>query len=82
MQDNLDLLIEAVCRVKSIDPRQVSTKMPIEDLMMDSLDEVEVMMFLVDELGIEIDKAQVEGCVTVGDFAAVIDRLVTSRKKS
>jgi len=78
----MDLLIEAVCRVKNIDPDQVSTKTPIEDLMMDSLDEVEVMMFLEDELGIEIDQAQIEACVTVGDFAAGIDRLVTSRKKS
>ena len=82
MHNSMDLLIEAVCRVKNIDPDQVSTKTPIEDLMMDSLDEVEVMMFLEDELGIEIDQAQIEACVTVGDFAAVIDRLVTSRKKS
>ena len=46
---------------------------------MDSLDEVEVMMFLEDELGIEIDQAQIESCVTVGDFAAVVDRLIARK---
>ena len=38
------------------------------------------MMFLEDELGIEIDQAQIEPCVTVGDFVAVIDGLVAHRK--
>lgn len=81
MRDSLALLIDAVCRVKDIDPTTVTAATPIENLLMDSLDEVEVMMFLEDELGIEIDQAQIESCVTVGDFAAVIDRLVARRKQ-
>jgi acyl carrier protein len=81
MRDSLALLIDAVCRVKDIDPAAVTAETVIENLLMDSLDEVEVMMFLEDELGIEIDQAQIESCVTVGDFAAVIDRLVVRRKQ-
>jgi acyl carrier protein len=79
MSDSLNLLVDAVCRVKGILPASVTATMPIEDLLMDSLDEVEVMMFLEDELGIEIDQAQIESCVTVGDFAAVVDRLVARK---
>ncbi len=81
MPDSLELLVDAVCRVKDIDRNSVSATTAIEDLLMDSLDEVEVMMFLEDELGIEIDQAQIESCVTMGDFAAVIDKLVTRRKQ-
>jgi acyl carrier protein len=81
MQDNLNLLIEAICRVKDIETGKVSATTSIEDLLMDSLDEVEVMMFLEDELGIEIDQTQIETCVTVGDFVAVIDRMVEQLKQ-
>ena len=81
MSESLDLLVDAVCRVRSIDPEAVTATTAIEDLLMDSLDEVEVMMFLEDELGIEIDQTQIESCVTVGDFAAVIDGLVARRKQ-
>ena len=80
MHDSLGLLAHAVSRVKSIDPNTVTATTAIEDLLMDSLDEVEVMMFLEDELGIEIDQAQIEPCVTVGDLVAVIDGLVAHRK--
>jgi len=82
MRDSLGLLVDAVCRVKDREPATVSAATPIEDLLMDSLDEVEVMMFLEDELGIEIDQAQIEACVTVGDFAAVIDRLAARAKQA
>lgn len=82
MRDSLGLLVDAVCRVKDREPATVSATTPIEDLLMDSLDEVEVMMFLEDELGIEIDQAQIEACVTVGDFAAVIDRLTARAKQA
>jgi acyl carrier protein len=81
MSNSFNLLVDAVCRVKEIVPASVTAEMLIEDLLMDSLDEVEVMMFLEDELGIEIDQAQIESCVTVGDFAAVVDRLI-ARKAS
>ena len=53
MHNSMDLLIEAVCRVKNIDPDQVSTKTPIEDLMMDSLDLVDLVFFLQREFGLE-----------------------------
>lgn len=75
MPDSLPLLVDAVCRVKGMAPAAISAETPIDALQMDSLDEVEVMMFLEDELSIEIDQAQIETCVTVGDFAAVVDRL-------
>lgn len=81
MRDYPGLLIDAVCRVKDLDRTVVSATTPIEDLLMDSLDEVEVMMFLEDELGIEIDQAQIENCITVGDFAAVVERLASRVEK-
>ena len=81
MSDSLLLVIDTVCRVKDIEKSSISATTVIEDLLMDSLDEVEVMMFLEDELDIEIDQAQIDDCVTVADFATVVNRLVDHQRK-
>lgn len=80
MRDALTLVVDAVCDVMEIEKSSISGTTVIEDLLMDSLDEVEVMMLLEDNLGIEIDQAQIDGCVTVGDFAAIVNRLVDRQK--
>ena len=44
------------------------------DLPADSLDRVEIVMELEDELGVEIPEEDVEGLSTVGDLVSYLER--------
>ena len=46
-----------------------------DDLGADSLDAVELIMSLEEEFDIEVEPAQAEGLVTVGDLVDLIDSL-------
>lgn len=48
----------------------------IEDLQCDSLDTVEIIMAVEEEFGIEIADSDAEPIETVGQFVALIDRLL------
>ena len=58
----------------SIDKVSADAKI-VEDLGADSLDVVELLSRLEDELGITIPDEDVENLVTVGDVAAEIEKL-------
>ena len=49
----------------------------IDDLGMDSLDTIESLIGLEEEFGIEIMDADAEVCLTVGDAAALIQRVLS-----
>jgi acyl carrier protein len=58
----------------SVDKVSADAKI-VEDLGADSLDVVELLSRLEDELGITIPDEDVENLVTVGDVAAEIEKL-------
>jgi len=47
----------------------------VDDLNADSLDAVELIMALEEELGIEIDPSQAEGITTIHDLVTLIDSI-------
>jgi acyl carrier protein len=44
------------------------------DIQADSLDSIEMLMSIEEEFAIEIGDADAEKCITVADYAALIDR--------
>ena len=75
MADTLQSVVRAVASVKSDMSPELSGDSRIEDLRLDSLDEVEILMALEDEHQVEIDQAQVKSCATLGELSLLIDRL-------
>lgn len=51
----------------------------VADLGSDSLDDIEIVMAMEDEFGLEISDDDAEKCVTVADIFALIARLVPAR---
>lgn len=73
----LDRLTRILCDLRAVLPDQVTPDARIAgDLCGDSLDEVEVVIGVEEEFGIEIPDAEAESIVTVADYVALIDRLV------
>ena len=50
-----------------VDPEQVTNQSTLEDLDMDSLDVVEIMQAIEDELGIRVPDEDLEELSTIGD---------------
>ena len=73
MTEALSHVLEAVASVAADKTQGLSGETRIDSLQLDSLDEVEVLMALEDKLSVEIDQAQVNGCRTLGDLAALIE---------
>lgn len=55
------------------DPRKITSKTPLADLGIDSLDYVEMMMMLAEEFDFEIPEDEVENIRTIGDFVRYIE---------
>ena len=51
----------------------------VDDLGVDSLDEVELFIFIEEEYGIEIPDADAKQIVTVGDLVSYLDRRGVSK---
>lgn len=75
MSDKLASVVATVAKVKGVPVADLDDTTPLEGLELDSLDEVEIMMLLEEELGIEIDQARIAGCKTIGDVANALDRI-------
>ena len=73
MVDGLDSVLQVIATVKSGLADQLTAASRIEDLRLDSLDEVEILMALEDAHDIEIDQAQVKSCATLGDLGRLVD---------
>jgi acyl carrier protein len=50
----------------------------VADLGADSLDCMEILVYLEDEFAIEIQDEEAEKCVTVADVLALLDRMVAA----
>ncbi len=66
-------LQEIIAGVLGLDPERITQDQSFaDDLEADSLDRMEIIMQLEDELGIEISDEELENIVTVGDaFEAI-----------
>ncbi|MBQ9388404.1 MAG: acyl carrier protein [Lachnospiraceae bacterium] len=74
---DLKLMQEIVAEVLDIDPAEVTTDKNFEkDLGANSLDRVEIVMKLEDELGVQVPDEDLEGIVTVGDAVAKLEKLL------
>lgn len=71
----LNVIFDAIHLVKGTDPSTLSADTLIESLKFDSLDEVEIMMALEDQLGVEVDQASMSRCRSLGDLARVLSEM-------
>ncbi|MGK2877229.1 MAG: acyl carrier protein [Solirubrobacterales bacterium] len=55
-----------------VDPGDVSDTSTLEDLDMDSLDVVEIMQAIEDDLGIRVPDEDLEDLTTIGDAVAAV----------
>jgi acyl carrier protein len=77
MTDLYSSIAKAVSRVKGIREADLRKDSLIAELSLDSLDEVEVMMMLEDDLEIEVDQTQLNACKTLGDLASILENATT-----
>jgi len=76
MVDLLDEVLLAVAAVTDQEIESLSAERLIEDLRLDSLDEVEILMSLEEKLDVALDQTQVNSCRTLGDLAMLISKCV------
>ncbi len=70
-------LQEIIAGVLGLEPERITQDQSFaDDLEADSLDRMEIIMQLEDELGIEIPDEELENIVTVGDAFEAIHRAV------
>lgn len=55
-----------------VDPSDVTLEATLEDLDMDSLDVVEIMQAIEDDLGIRVPDEDLEDLTTIGDAVAAV----------
>jgi acyl carrier protein len=55
----------------------LSADTTIEELDLDSLDEVELLMSIEDQMKIELDQAEVNSCLTIGSLASLIEAKIS-----
>lgn len=71
--DVLDSIRGILCNSLDRDPGQINPESRlVEDLGADSLDSVELVMALEDELGIEIDDSELDGVKTIGQLVEIV----------
>lgn len=58
----------------AVDPARVTSEATLDDLGGDSLDALEIVMYLEEEFGVAIDDDEAAGVETVGDFVTLIER--------
>jgi acyl carrier protein len=67
----LDKVKETVPKF-GVDADQVTLESTLEDLDMDSLDVVEIMQAIEDDLGVAVPDEDLEGMTTIGDAIAAV----------
>ncbi|MDR2492864.1 MAG: acyl carrier protein [Coriobacteriales bacterium] len=77
MADTFETVRKVLVDKLSADEGEVTLEASLnEDLGADSLDAVELIMSLEEELDIEIEPSQAENIKTVGDLVSLIDSLI------
>lgn len=67
----LDKVKETVPKF-GVDADEVTLESTLEDLEMDSLDVVEIMQAIEDDLGVAVPDEDLEGMTTIGDAIAAV----------
>ena len=81
-QEIFDDVVEAISNQVCIDGEKLSEKTILhENLVMDSLDDVEVVMELEDKYNIDVSDDDASKCVTIGDVIDLIDRMVNGQEE-
>jgi|tagenome__1003787_1003787.scaffolds.fasta_scaffold18903849_2 acyl carrier protein len=70
-EDVLNKIKEIVPKF-GVDPEAVTNDSTLEDLDMDSLDVVEIMQAIEDEMGIRVPDEDLEDLSTIGDAVAAV----------
>jgi acyl carrier protein len=68
-----DVLVGALIRI-GLDPSEIDMKFSLEELDVNSLDIVEIMEIIREELDIELQGQDVLACITVQDVADLLSR--------
>ena len=68
----LDIMRAAVMSTKNSGLPTLSQETRIESLALNSLDEVEIMMFIEEKTGIHVEQEDFNRCQTLGEFAELI----------
>ena len=77
MPDSFETIRQKLAIQMDIDPDTIQPETNLfDDLGADSLDAVELIMALEDEFGLTIEAEDAEELATVGDAAALVDRLL------
>lgn len=75
-----ETVVETLRLNLGIEAEQITPEADIfNDLGADSLDIVEVVMALEEELGIEIDDVEIEEIRTVGDLTNMVEKLAATK---
>lgn len=79
MANDVDVLA-LICRLaealSGLDVEEVTGETrPFEDLALDSLDEVELMMDIEAELGLDLPHDVFEGCETIADMVRAVEKV-------
>lgn len=74
MPDALREVLAACAAVKAEFPEPLAATSRLEQLGLDSLEEVELLLSLEERLGVELDQTELVRCETLGDLAALLAR--------
>lgn len=75
--DTFDYLVKLINSVVEDRVVDLSADTTIEELDLDSLDEVELLMSIEDQMKIELDQAEVNSCLTIGSLASLIEAKIS-----
>jgi acyl carrier protein len=75
--DTFDYLVKLINSVVEDRVVDLSADTTIEELDLDSLDEVELLMSIEDQMKIELDQAEVNSCPTIGSLASLIEAKIS-----
>ena len=68
----MEAIKAALEEISDIDPEEVNEDSTFDSLNLDSLDMIEIICAVEDELGIEIDTNELAEDMTVGDFLDIL----------
>jgi acyl carrier protein len=75
MKTTYDTVRDAIVILKEISDRDIQPESTYDELGLDSLDLVELVMYLEEDFDIVIPDQEFEACKDVGDIVKLIDKL-------
>ena len=77
MRDADTFIIDELTNLKGKKSASITSETSIKELELDSLDVLELVMALEDRYRVDLDPADLGGCVSVGDVELLIDTLLS-----